>query len=174
MQEITYDFRENDLIHFNETHIRETEDYKKNVKRNRVLIPGVVVLVGLFYWSYYKDAETLAFAVLVALIWSLLIPRITRWDWKRQIMRLYTPEQKAGMFGRYRLRIEPQFLVEYSPSGEHRYPWAEVLSVEYQPGYVYLYVDVGTALIIPRETAQGDYDAFARSAQEMIERATRA
>lgn len=174
MQEIAYEFREKDLIHFNEMRIRETEDYKRNVKRNRVLIPGVVILAGLFYWSYYKDLETLLFAVLVALIWSLLIPRITRWDWRRQIMRLYTPEQKANMFGRYRLRIEPQLLIEHSPSGEHRYPWAEVLSVERQPGYVYLYVDVGTALIIPQETAEGDCEAFANAAQEMIDRAARA
>ena len=49
MQEIEYQFREEDLIFYNELQYKNNEDYLKNIKRNRWIYPGVMLLVAFFY-----------------------------------------------------------------------------------------------------------------------------
>ena len=101
-------------------------------------------------------------------------PKVMMLDLRRQILNSYTYKEKNAMFGSYTLTIDPeqaQYLLEKSPSGKHKMLWSDLVRVEYSKHYVYIYISLATALVIPLETVKnGDVLAFAKQAEKMIDR----
>lgn len=174
MFEIEYEFREEDLIHFNELQFMRNAEIQQNIRKNRWIVPGVMALIGSFYYFYYGDMKTSGYVLVIALLWALLSPKIMMLDLHRQILKSYTEKEKVNMFGTYTLSIEPEnpkYLLEKSPSGKHKMAWEELLRVEYGKRYVYIYINLTTALVIPVDTVKkGNLEQFAEQAEKMIER----
>ncbi|MGZ8189789.1 MAG: YcxB family protein [Methylococcaceae bacterium] len=175
MFEIEYEFREEDLIHFNEMQFMKNEEIQHNIKKNRWVVPGVMGLIGAFYYFYYGDMNTSAYIIAIAALWAILSPKIMMLDFRRQILKSYTDKEKKNMFGTYTLTIDPanpKHLLEKSPSGKNKMAWEELIRVEYGKRYVYIYISLNTALVIPVETVKrGNLEEFADQAEKMIERA---
>lgn len=74
MLEIEYEFREEDLVHFNELRLKDNPDLQKKIRQNRMFVPGVMLVFGLFYYVYYVDMMTTAYITLLALAWALPRP----------------------------------------------------------------------------------------------------
>ncbi|PKM11363.1 MAG: hypothetical protein CVV13_09570 [Gammaproteobacteria bacterium HGW-Gammaproteobacteria-3] len=172
MFEIEYEFREEDLIHFNEIEFMRSDEIQKSIRKNRLIVPGMLALIGAFYYFYYHNFMSAGYAIGIALLWSLLSPKIIMLDLRRQILNNYTPKEKINLFGAYTLTIEPQFLLEKSPSGKNKMAWSELVRVEREgKRYVYIYISLNTALVIPVETVKkGNLDEFVGQAEKMIER----
>ena len=176
MFEIEYQFREDDLIHFNEVQFTRNEEIQQNIRKNRWIVPLVMLLIGGFYYFYYSDRNSAAYVLIIAALWGWLSPKVIMLDLRRQILNNYSYKEKNAMFGTYTLTIDPaqaQYLLEKSPSGKHKMLWSDLVRVEYSKHYVYIYITLSTALVIPRETVKsGDLEAFAKQAEKMIERAS--
>jgi hypothetical protein len=174
MLEIEYEFREEDLVRFNQMRFMQTEDYQNNIRKNRWIVPSIMVLISAFYYYYYVDIKSSAYILIVAILWAVLSPRLMLLDLRRQILKNYTPLEKQQMFGLYTLTIDPanpNFLHEKSPSGKHKTPWSEMLRLEYGKRYVYIYLDLKTALVIPVDTIKkGNLEQFSEQVEKMIER----
>lgn len=174
MFEIEYEFREEDLIHFNEIQFMRNEEIQSNIRKNRWIVPGVMGLIGSFYYFYYGDMTSSGYIVVIAILWALLSPKIMMLDLRRQILKNYTYKEKHNMFGTYTLTIDPanpNYLLEKSPSGKHKMAWSDLVRVEYGKRYVYIYINLSTALVIPVETVKrGNLEQFAEQAEKMIER----
>lgn len=174
MFEIEYEFREQDLVHFNERQFMSNPDIQQKMKLNRWIVPGVMALMAAFYYFYYFDKAATAYVLAIALLWGLLAPHIMVMDLHRQLLKSYTDKEKADMFGAYTLTIDPanpKYLLEKSPSGKHKMAWEELLRVEYGKRYVYIYINLTTALVIPVETVKkGNLEQFAEQAGKMIDR----
>ena len=126
MFEIEYEFREEDLIHFNEVQFTRNEDIQSNIRKNRWLVPAVMALIGGFYYFYYSDINSAAYIVAIAGLWGWLSPKVMMLDLRRQILANYSYKEKNAMFGMYTLTIDPaqpQHLLEKSPSGKHKMLW---------------------------------------------------
>ncbi len=173
MLEIEYTFREDDLNHFNEMRFKQTDEYLSQIKKNRWIVPGIMLLIGAFYYYYYVDLKAALYIFLVAILWSWLSPRIILLNISRQILGSYSQQEKKNLFGTYVLTIDPanpNYLHEKSPSGKNKMAWSELLRVDYGKGYVYIYLDLNTALVIPEATLKrGDLQAFAKQVEKMIE-----
>ena len=171
MQEIEYEFREEDLIHYNETHLKKSTALQKSIRNSRMILPGILSIVGIYYVSYLGDTLTGIYIFLLAVGWSFTSPMVMKYDMRRQILRNYTDKEKLNLFGHYRLVIDPQMLTEKSPSGKNKMLWKDLLRVEYGEKHVYIYVDVNSALIIPVETVtKGNLEAFAEEAEGLIDK----
>ncbi len=174
MLEIEYEFREEDLIHFNDMRFMQTEEYRSQVKKNRWIVPGIMMLIGTFYYYYYGDMKSAGYIMLVAVLWAVLSPRVILLNVGRQILKTYSYKERKNMFGTYVLTIDPanpNFLFEQSPTGKNKMAWSELVRVDYGRGYVYIYLDLSTALVIPETTLKrGDLPAFAKQVEKMIER----
>ncbi len=171
MLEIEYEFREKDLIHFNEFRMASDPELQKKIRQNRLLVPGVMLVFGLFYYVYYVDMMTTAYITLLALGWGMASPFIMRMDLRRQFFNKYSEAEKKAMLGMHTLKIEPEYLLEKSPGGKHKTPWGEMLRVERHKDYVYIYIDIDAAIVIPRETVKsGDLKAFVKQSESLIDR----
>jgi hypothetical protein len=171
MLEIEYEFREQDLVHFNEHRLANNIELQKKIRQNQLFVPAVMLFIGLFYYVYYVDIRTTAYITLLALAWGIASPFIMKIDMRRQFFNQYTDAEKKAILGVHSLTIEPEFLQEKSPGGKHKTPWKEMLRVERHKDYVYIYVDIDAAIVIPRETVtKGDLKPFSKQIESMIER----
>jgi len=171
MLEIEYQVREEDLLHFNVARSTENKHVQNTLKRHTFIIPGILIIIALFMWAYQNDVKTALYIGFIGLAWGVSSPVMVKWDLKRQILKSYSDKEKVSIFGDYKLKIEPHYLLEKSPSGKHKYPWNELLRVEYGDKYVFIYVDLDAALIIPVETVtSGNLEAFAEQVEKLIDR----
>lgn len=174
MLELEYEFREEDLIHFNELQFAKNEEIQANIRKNRWVVPGVMFLIAAFYYFYYGDKASAGYIVVIAILWAMLSPRVMMLDLRRQILKNYTNKEKNSMFGTYTLSIDPanpQYLFEKSPSGKHKMAWSELVRIERGKRYVFIFVDLSTALVIPLETVKkGDLKQFSDQVESMLER----
>ncbi len=171
MFEIEYEFRQEDLVHFNEMRLKNDIEMQKNLRKNRLLVPGVMLFIGLFYYVYYVDMMTTAYITILAFVWGVVSPYYLKMDMRRQILNNYTEEEKNNIFGMHTLTIEQDYLLEKSPGGKNKTPWSQMLRVDYLKDYVHIFVDIDAAVVIPVETVKkGDLKKFAKQAESMIER----
>ncbi len=174
MFEVEYEFGEEDLIHFNELQFMRNDEIQHNIKKNRWVVPGVMGLIGGFYYFYYGDMTSSGYILVIAALWAIFSPKIMLLDLRRQILKNYTPKEKSNMFGTYTLSIDPanpNYLLEKSPSGKNKMAWADLVRVEYGKRYVYIYINLTTALVIPVDKVkQGNLEQFAEQAEKMIDR----
>ena len=174
MFEVEYEFGEEYLIHFNELQFMRNDEIQYNIKKNRWVVPGVMGIIGGFYYFYYGDINSSGYILVIAALWAILSPKIMLLDLRRQILKSYTAKEKLNMFGTYTLTIDPtnpNYLLEKSPSGKNKMAWADLVRVEYGKRYVYIYISLNTALVIPVDKVkQGNLEQFAEQAEKMIER----
>jgi hypothetical protein len=175
MFEIEYEFQEEDLIHFNEIQFMRNEDIQANIRKNRWIVPGIMGLIGSFYYFYYGDMNSSGYILLIALLWAIFSPKIMLLDLRRQILKEYTHKEKNDMFGLHTLTIDPanaKYLLHKSPNRKEKLPWEDLVRVEYGKRYVYIYTDLKAALVIPVDKVKkGNLEEFAEQADKMIERA---
>ena len=171
MYEIEYELREEDLVHFNELLLKDNEELQKNLRKNRLFVPGIMFFIGLFYYFYYGDMMTTAYISLLAIGWGIISPRMMKMDMRRQLLESYTEKDRSELLGTHTLKIEQTQLSEKSPGGKHSTPWQDMLRVEHLEKYVHIFIDINSAIIIPIETIKsGDIDKFSQQAEEMIDR----
>jgi hypothetical protein len=171
MYEIEYEFREQDLVHFNELILKNDIELQKNIRKHKMIVPGIMLLIGLFYYIYYADMMTTSYIALLAVGWGIFSPYAMKMDMRRQFLEKYTDKEKAEIFGLHSLKIEAEYLAEKSPGGKHKTPWKDMLRVDYMKDYIHIFVDLNSAIVIPLETIKsGEVKKFAEQAESMIER----
>ena len=171
MFEIEYEFREEDLVNFNEMRLKNDPEMQKTIRKSKLLVPGAMLLIGMFYYLYYADMKTTAYVAVLAVAWGVVSPYVMKMDMRRQFLEKYTEKEKADMFGIHTLTIEQDHLAEKSPGGKHRTPWKVMLRVDYVDKYVHIFIDLDSAIVIPVETIKsGDLEKFSDQVEKMIER----
>jgi len=174
MQEIEYQFNEENLIHYNESQYKNNEDYLKNMKRNRWMYPGFMAMVALYYGVYENNIEQGIYIAAFAVVWMFVTPWVINWQMKQKILDSYTEKERNDMFGEYRLFIDPKdpnFLQERSPSGKNKVEWKEMLRVEYEKKQVIFVLDTGVVLIIPVESVtKGNLEKFSEQVEMLIDK----
>ena len=171
MFEIEYEFREEDLVHFNELRLKNDPEMQKTIRKSKLLVPGAMLLIGMFYYVYYGDMKTTAYIAVLAVAWGIVSPYVLKMDMRRQFLEKYTEKEKLDMFGRHTLTIEQDHLAEKSPGGKHKTYWKDMLRVDYVDKYVHIFIDLDSAIVIPVETIKsGNLEKFAEQAESMIDR----
>lgn len=173
MIELQYVLGEKDLMFFNAHQMKKSERIRKTMNRHQATIPAFLGVIGLFVWFYYQDSLTAAWIGLSAVLWGFGAPFFMQWNARRRIAYMYTLQDRERLFGEYTLRIEPDALVEISKAGESKIPWKEVLRIEPAKNYAFIFVDVDSAIVIPRKgVKKGDIKAFYNAAEEHIDKAS--
>jgi len=172
MFEIEYEFQREDLVHFNEMRLKNDTELQKKIRKNRLIVPGLLLFIGLFYYVYYMDIMTTVYITILALVWGIVSPYFMKMDMRRQILKNYTEEEKKALFGIHKLTIDQDYLLEESPSGKKsKTPWSDMLRVDFLKDYVHIFIDIDAAIVIPVNAVKsGNLKKFAQQAESMIER----
>lgn len=174
MTEISYEVREKDLIAFNEHLLTNNERIQKVIRRHQALIPAIISVVALILFFYFKDIPSSIYAVLLSMAWGLGVPYFLKWNMRKQLRNMYSETEKANILGNYTLKAEPGGLVEIGANGEtNKLSWKKVLRIEVEKKYIFIFVSLSSALIVPRDTITKDSNLheFVKAADEGIEKA---
>ncbi len=174
MTEIQYEVREKDLIAFNEHLLANQERIQKTLRRHQAMIPGVIAIIALLLFFYFKDIPSAVYVILIAMGWGMGVPFYLKWNMRKQIRQMYSEEEKTCILGHYTLKAEKDNLVEVSATGESKLPWKKVLRIEVEKKYVFVFVSLDAALIIPRDTLDkgSNLHEFVKTVDERIEQAS--
>ncbi len=168
MLQIEYELREQDLSAFTEHQLQDKESFQKILRRHQIIIPAILAFLALLAWIYYAHPLNAAYIALLAILWHYLSPMLIKYHLRRKVLKLYSETDKRQLIGKYTLRLEPQALVEIRGTQETRIPWQDILRIEATKHYVFIYLDVDMALIIPRKTLKGDIHKFLQIADKRI------
>lgn len=172
MTEIEYEVREQDLIAFNEHQLENMQRLQKTLRRHQAVLPGVIALLAVALFAFWKDTLAALYTMLLAIAWGGGIPLYLKWNLRQQIRKMYSDEDRARILGKYCLRADPDALVEMSPAGESKVPWSDVLRVEWTKKHAFIFVGLDTALIVPRATvSKGNLHEFIKATDERVEQA---
>ena len=172
MAEIEYEVREQDLVAFNEQQLKNSRRLQKTLRRHQATIPAFMILIALFLLLYAQNTLAAIFVAVSGAAWGVLAPFYLRWSIRRQFRQMYSEEEKAAVLGNYRLRTEPDALVEITAQGETRVKWDDILRIECTNNHAFVFVETNTALIIPRVTVKsGNLLEFVQETDQYIERA---
>ena len=170
---VQYEVREKDLIAYNEHLLEKSERIQKTIRRHQALVPALIAVIALLLFFYFKDIPSSVYAMVLAMAWGLGVPFFLKWSMRRQIRQMYSETEKANILGRYSLAAEPRALVETDADGKrNELPWKKVLRVEAEKKYVFVFVALDSALIIPVETVDKgcNLGAFVKACVESIEK----
>ncbi|XSG85301.1 MAG: YcxB family protein [Methylohalobius sp. ZOD2] len=168
MLEIEYELRQRDLTAFTEHHIQEKEDYQKILRRHQITFPAVLAFLAFVVGFFYANTLSAIGIAVVAVAWHYLSPLIIKYNIRRKTLKLYSESDKQQLLGKRRLRLEPQALVEIGEGEENRIPWRDIVRIEALKRYIFIYLDIDMALIVPRKTVQGDLKKFIQIADKRI------
>lgn len=172
MTVLEYELREKDLVAFNEHQLRNSKDAQRAMKKYRYYMPAFLILSGFFFMWFYGEYYSGLYVIALALLFILMVPKVLFWDFRRKVLKMYSEQDKEKLLGKYRLRIEPRALHEEAPSGRSKVTWDEVLRVELEKHYAFIFTDLDSALIIPKETvSNGDIHEFVSRVDEYLEQA---
>jgi hypothetical protein len=173
MTEIQYELREKDMLALNDHQLKNAESIQKTLRRHQATIPALLILIALFVWFYYQDSLTAGWLAITACVWGVGAPFYIKWSTRRNILKMYSDEEKARILGEYTLRAEPHALIEVSKAGESRIKWEDILRIEAAKNYAFIFVSQDSAVIIPRATVkQGDIREFFNEVDKRIEKAS--
>ena len=173
MYEIEYEFRQEDLIHFNEVRYKNNATAQAEWRKHRFMIAGILLFLSLFYYLYYHDIQVPAYILVLGAAWLFgFKPYELKNDIRNQILAKYTEAEKKKMYGNYHLAVESKQLVVTSPSGRETIAWKDLARVEYGDKYVFIYIDLESAFIIPVATLKkGNLEKFAEQVEIKIDHA---
>ncbi len=172
MIELEYELREQDLLAFSQLQFEENPGIQKSMRKHQATIPGIIIVIALFYWFYYQDVLSALYMGIIGAAWGMLVPIYVKKNLLNQVRKLYSDEEKAKLLGKHTLRVLPKQLAEITPSGESRVEWADIIRIEATKKYAFVYLDIDQAIIIPRKTiSNGDLKEFIEIADEHIEAA---
>lgn len=171
MFEIEYEFHEDDLVFFNESQLQGDISLQNRLRYYRLLVPGILLFFSAYYYQNTHEALISAAVAIVGILWAVYAPKVIRANFRQQILKKYTDAEKANMFGTYKLSLNKDFLIEQSPSGEHKMAWDDLVRVEYAPKYVFIYTELNAALVISvAAVKKGNLEQFAEQVDKMLER----
>lgn len=172
MIEIRYQMREKDISALTQHQVKNTDSFKKGLRRHKVVLPLVLLAVALVSWTIYKDVVTAVMLAMVGIIWAIASPFYIRWGITGQVKKMYTKDMWQSMTGIHTLKATPSALVDISPTGESTTPWDEILRTERTRKYAFIFYELDVAQIVPLETLnEGNIDEFIDFVDGKIEEA---
>ncbi|ORU89949.1 MAG: hypothetical protein A6F71_03000 [Cycloclasticus sp. symbiont of Poecilosclerida sp. M] len=170
MSAITYSLKKIDLLEFNEYHAKMTGVYGKSITRHQILWPFILAALALYIVLVQKDEQLGVLFLMLAFIWSLIIPSILKKRFHDHVSGLYSHKQIADATGKRTLSLSTKGLIEHKDEGEDNVmAWGDISKFEQTKFHIYLYVSDDAAVIIPKEAIiEGDLDAFIEQTIEQI------
>ncbi len=168
MLQIEYDLQEQDLTAFTEHELQEKEHFQKVLRRHEVMLPAIMALLAFIVWLYYANVPGAIYIGLMAILWRYVAPILIKYNIRRRTLKLYSAEDIAQLIGHYKLVLEPQALLLVRGKEETRFPWKDLIRIEDTKKYVFIYLDVDQALIVPKKGVKGDLKKFVEIARRRI------
>lgn len=153
---ISYELTEEDYIHFNLFHIKNSRVGKRSLLLQRALSPFIFIL---FAFVYAKIAQLaflplfLTFAV-ISLLWIIFYPKYFYGLISRNAKKMIKEGKNDDLLGHHQLQLSEDGLIDTTAHKETKASWAGITSIQEDDGYFFLYNSSVSAYILPKRVLQ--------------------
>jgi hypothetical protein len=164
---LEYTVEESDVSAFLDYHANHS-DALQELRRNQMY--GYALLLAIFaiiFWFFGETAVAIAILVLGP-IWAAWWPLRTRRLARRQAIAAMSEAPAAAEAGRYVLELGDEALLLNGPRGEHRITMGSVRRIVDLPSHLLIYVGTLQAIVVPRQTAKGDFESFGSTLRQRL------
>ncbi len=157
---LKYELTKDDLIAFSVYAATKTPHAVRESSRLRLWIAlGTVVALGLVFAADGSLYLGISIGVVVAaLLWAVWAPM---WRWAtRANAKRFVGLGQLGAVGEYRIWADESGVHQVSPKGRTDSSWDEVLRVEDDDDYIYLFTGELEAYLVPRTVESHELERF--------------
>ena len=150
--EIKYNLTEEDYIHFNLYHIKNSKSAIRSLNVQRFLTPVFFILLS-YIISLVGDTPFLELFIaffITGILWILFYPKYFYSTVTRRIKKFIREGKNGGLLGEHILSMTDEGLVESTSNGQTKVDWSGIIGFKEDNEYFYLYNSSISALILPK------------------------
>lgn len=148
---IYYELTEEDYLHFNLFHVKQSKAAIKSLNIQRFLMPVFVIIVA-FIFSGIGDMP-LVFPLiifgLISILWIVFYPKYFYYLIMRQSKKMLKEGKNDGLLGEQQMTLSEDGIV-YLANGESQVKWPGIKKVVEDSDFFYLYNSSISAYILPK------------------------
>ena len=149
---ITYELTENDYLHFNLFHIKNSSTGQKALGIQRILSPIMfVIIAGLF--STITDTPFFIMFIpmfIIAILWFFFYPKYFYNSIIRQSKKMIKEGKNNGLLGEHTMTLTDEGISDLNQKGETKVKWSGIEMFKEDDEYFYLYNSSVSSYILPK------------------------
>jgi len=150
--EIHYNLTEEDYIHFNLYHIKNSETGKRALALQRFITPLFFIIISYIY-SLISDMPFLPLFItflVTSILWVIFYPKYFYGLIARNARKMIKEGKNEGLIGNHQLKLTEEGLVDTSLNKETKVTWLGITSFQEDDGYFFLYNSSVSSYILPK------------------------
>jgi hypothetical protein len=150
--QIKYKLTEDDYVHFNMFHVKNSKLAVSKYKRQRFLIPLLALIVAYVFADAVNISieGTLFFILVIGILWVIFYPKMYSTFIIRNAMGMVSRGQINNILGQHTMVLSKEGMVDSAPKGKSEAKWANVYNFKEDNDYFYIYISKISAVIIPK------------------------
>lgn len=150
--EIKYVLTEEDYVHFNMYHIKNSEAAMKMLNLQRYLTPIFFIIVSILLSQVSEIPLPISLSVflVIGILWYIYYPKYYERFLVKQVKKMFSEGKNDGLLGEHILTLSEEGLVETTSNGETRASWTSIKNFKEDKDYYFLYNSSISAYIIPK------------------------
>jgi len=150
--EIHSNLTEEDYIHFNLYHIKNSETGKRALALQRFITPLFFIIISYIY-SLISDMPFLPLFItflVTSILWVIFYPKYFYGLIARNARKMIKEGKNEGLIGNHQLKLTEEGLVDTSLNKETKVTWLGITSFQEDDGYFFLYNSSVSSYILPK------------------------
>lgn len=149
---IKYYLTEDDYIHFNLFHIKNSITAKRALNIQRYVIPIILLFITYFTSLLDDDLFKPLFitSIFTIIIWLVFYPKYFYYIFIRNVRKMIKEERNDGLLGEHSMILTEEGIVDTSSNRETKVTWSGIKSFKEDNENLYLYNSAVSAYILPK------------------------
>ncbi|WP_438297560.1 YcxB family protein [Sporosarcina sp. FA15] len=150
--EIHYKLTEEDYIHFNLYHIKNSKTGKRALALQRFITPLFFIIISYIY-SLISDMSFLPLFIIflvTSILWVMFYPKYFYGLIARNAKKMIKEGNNDGLIGNHQLKLMEEGLMDTSSNKETKVTWLGITSFQEDDGYFFLYNSSVSSYILPK------------------------
>ncbi|WP_273130862.1 YcxB family protein [Bacillus weihaiensis] len=161
---ITYHLTEEDYLHFNLFHLKNSKAGRHALAIQRYLTPIMFIAIA-FLFSSINDIPILFMLIpfaIMAIIWFLFYPKYFYHTVKKNAKKMLKEGKNDGIVGKHEMTLSEEGISDHHSTGETKVNWSGIQEFKEDSDYIYLYNSSVSSYIIPKRDLeeQEEFKAF--------------
>lgn len=152
IMEFKYDLTEEDYIHFNLFHLKNSETANRALTIQRWIGP-IIFIISVFVLSKISDLPFLVLFItflIMSILWIFFYPKYFYNHVIRHVKKMINEGKNSSLLGEHKMTLTEEGIIDITTNGETKVNWSGIETYKEDNDYFYLYNSSVSAYILPK------------------------
>lgn len=151
--EFKYNLSEEDYIHFNLFHLKNSKAASRSLTIQRWSGP---ILFIVLYTIGDQTSLGLSLTILLSILWLFFYPKYFYNYTIRHVKKMIKEGKNANLLGEHKMTLTEEGIIDTTTNGETKVNWSGIETYKEDNDYFYLYNSSVSAYILPKRDIQNE------------------